>query len=35
MANGCTRRWPTGPLPSSKQIYRGAGLLRSSPAPRP
>ena len=35
IANGCTRRWPTGLPPSLKQIYRGAGLLRSSPAPRP
>ena len=34
MANGCTRRWLTGSLLSSKQIYRGAGLLRSSSAPR-
>jgi len=35
IANGCTRRWPTGLPPSSKQIYRAAGLLRSSPAAAP
>nr|WP_276573574.1 MULTISPECIES: integrase core domain-containing protein [unclassified Bradyrhizobium] len=30
IANGCARLWPTGRLPSSKQIYRDAGSLRSS-----
>ena len=35
IANGCTRRWPTGRQPSSRQTYRRCGAAAQQPRTRP